>query len=360
MTTAFILPLWSAGIAMLLTSAALGQTSLIKASVPNQPADIRTLAIAETIPLSATPALVSLQSRTRCDEKGNIYTVQNTVSGMPLMSAGLSGLAVSKLLPSAKLIIPYPVPILDQYRGVIRIDFDVSADGKVYSLLEAVDASSKQDSGSFYSFVARHRDEGGLESFVKLSDPPDLHLQPSRFAVFRNGYFMVGGTVEIERDTLRPFVAVFDPFGRFIQYVQGFDPQDRKSTARNQAGLSNNAFMAGGPDGNVYLLNGAAHPHLYAVSPTGDVVRDFDITLPAKGLSVSNMTMAGNQRHICRFSPHRGNFKWTCRTRGAKRVADRDKYADRGTWPVLPSPTGCRRVSSSCLRYVIRHFLVRR
>jgi hypothetical protein len=298
-----------------------------------QAAEIRDLSLAETIPFLSAPS-PTVMTATKCDGKGNIYTIQSVVPPMLVNPAGLSGLPVTKFLPASKLFVPYPVPALDHYRGVIRVDFDVTADGTVYSLLEALDASSKGNSNStqFSSFVGKYRDEGALDSYVKLGDAPKGRIQPSRLAVFRNGHVLVAGTIVNEGEPLQPFVAVFDAFGRFINYVQvsenrGTVPtaleaakvpatrqvttdsevESNKSVGESAVGFLSTTFMVSGPDGNVYLLRGGDHPHLYAISPVGEVIKAFDVALPAPGLTATNMTLAGDSGIFISFGHVEGS-----------------------------------------------------
>jgi hypothetical protein len=81
-------------------------------------------------------------TETKCDVKGNIYTVQSTVPPPTSGPSNLSSLPVSKLVLDAKLIVPYPVPAIDHYSGIIRTGFDVSADGTLYALLTGIDTTS--------------------------------------------------------------------------------------------------------------------------------------------------------------------------------------------------------------------------
>lgn len=308
---------------------AVGGTGANKESpAPEQPAAIiRNLSLAETIPFS-TPAPSVFLTETKCDVQGNIYIVQSVAPPALLGSGGLSDVPVLKLAIGSKSTVEYRVPTLDEYRGVIRSDFDVSGDGKLYSLLQALDASSSGETNTRpSSFFAKYRDDGKLDSYVKLSDAPKARLQPFRLAVFRNGNVLVTGTAVNKGEPLQPFIAVFDHAGQFLTYVKPSDnpapmsSDARKSTSAREAkkrleteksaselaiGLSSSSFIVSAPDGDVYLLRDATHPRLYVVSSIGEVVQEFDVPVPAPGLTPSNMAIAGNNSIFISFSRVQG------------------------------------------------------
>jgi hypothetical protein len=272
-----------------------------------------------------------LLNETKCDLKGNIYLVQSWAS--LLGSSGLSGLPVSKLSIGSKSTVAYPVPSLDGYRGVVRSDFDVSADGHLYLLLEALDASATESQGLPSFFIAKYHDDGSVDSYFKLGDAPERHIQPFRFAMFRDGNVLVTGTVVADGEPLRPFIAVLDRAGKFVTYIKvsdrpkpvpitsgvpGPEGEDRPAPARPAEGetsesesglavsLSSSSFIVSAPDDNVYVLRGAARPRLYVISSAGEVIREFDVSAPVPGLTATNMGMAGDDSVFISFGRGQG------------------------------------------------------
>lgn len=293
------------------------------------------LALAETVTFPSPPP-TALIPEIKCDSNANIYVVQTGSPPNLLFSNGLSAVPISKLSMASKSSVSYPVPSLDRYRGVIRSHFDVSADGHLYALLEALDASPTESEPPPSFFIAKYKDDGSLDKYFKLEDAPNRHIQPFRFVMFRDGNVLVTGTAVEKGKPLRPFIAVMDDAGRFVTYVKASVPEpvavisgDRILNGKDQAvpatppggestdpesdiavSLSSSSFMVSASDGNVYLLRGEARPRLYVISPGARVIRDFEIHEPASGLKALNMGMVGGDKVYIAFgrvedgSPH--------------------------------------------------------
>lgn len=301
---------------------------------PLSTAEVRALFPAESIPFSAAPPLMLL-TETKCDLKGNLYLIQSGSPSSLLGQSGLSTTPVSKLSTSSKSVTTFPVPNLDRYRGVVRSDFDASADGHVYSLLAALDASETQSQLPSF-FIARYGDDGSVDSYFKLGEAPEGRIQPSRFAMFRGGNVLVTGTVVTNEPPLRPFTAVFDRSGTFVTYVKTRvprrDAEDRQAPTRpavaeplptesssaagkhspeqspdaSAVSLSSSSFMVSASDGNVYLLQSSGQLRLHIISPSGEILRDFELSPPAPGLTATNMGMAGDDSVFISFGRVQG------------------------------------------------------
>jgi hypothetical protein len=300
-------------------------------SIRQSPVEIRNLSLADSVALP-TPPPTALLSQTKCDLKANLYVVQS-ISPPSLIGSGvLSSIPVSKLSLDSKATVLYPIPTLDRFRGVIRADFEVSADGTLYSLLEGLDAVAKEEDSTPSFFVAKYHDDGSLDSYFKLRDTGERHLQPSRLAMFRNGNVLVTGTAVNERKALQPFIAVFDTDGTFVREVKISDLSkalvkspdspgptgDRESATRPTAeqetsesgravALSSSNLMVGAPDGYVYLLRDAARPRLYVLSSAGEEIGEFEIAVPAPGLMATNMALDGKDRVFISFGHVKGS-----------------------------------------------------
>jgi len=119
-----------------------------------------------------------------------------------------------------------------------------------------------------------------------------LHL-----AVFKSGEFLVvglTGTVDVPAPHLRtPFTAVFAASGQLVKKI--YEPEDEDARKKAEGGdpkyllccgdsgnefVGWNADVVSGSDGNVYLLHGTSPPLIYAISPTGEVLRKLQISSP--------------------------------------------------------------------------------
>ena len=193
------------------------------------------------------------------------------------------------------------------------MDFDVTSAGDIYVLLAVLDspAGASQDSSGYV--VAKLRKEGALDSYVKISDPPGAHVQPSGLSLFLGGNFLVSGTLVKSNGPPQPVTAVYDPAGRFIRFVKMPGPngaaasQLKSNTKEPPEGAKTLVDLAGsllvsGPDGNVYQLQGLAHPALAVISAGGEVFRHFDVPVPTPGLTATALGMAGKGSVFIVFS----------------------------------------------------------
>ncbi len=320
-------------------SFAQGRTGEGQSVSQETPIGIRDLFPAEKIPFSAPPAFM-LASDMRCSLKGNIYFVYSDAPELVLgQPNAISTLPISKLSIDSKTITQYQVPPISGYRGVLRLDFDVVPDGRVYALLTALKESDEKDKSRPAYFIAKFKDDGSVDSYFKLGDAPAGRIQPLRFAMFRDGSLLVTGTA-VEGEQLHAFTAVMDRSGIYATAIklphdvgpiplgagpgggqerggQGAassasegDPQEAKEHAaagRRKAEASPVSAVSGGsmitaPDGNVYLLRATDPARLYVLSPAGEVVRQFEVSSPAPGLTPTDMGMAGQDNIFIRFA----------------------------------------------------------
>lgn len=318
------------------------ESAQLTVHAPETSAMTQSLSPAEPIAfLAPSPAMAA--SETKCDPAGSVYLIYGSDLGVLLARpGGISTLPLSKLVPESRSIIQYPVPRLSGYSDVVRGDFDVSADGHVYALLEALDESQAKADRPLPSFlVAKYKDDGILDSYFKLGDAPDMRIQPLRFAVFRDGSLLVTGTA-VKGEQLHPFTAVLDRSGTFVNYVtlshdvRPLSPQSGAGGRERQGGsaapavdetgagqakppassanrdsepssssvveVASSSSLISAPDGNVYVVRTTDRPRIYVISPAGDVIRQFDIPAPSAGLSATNAGMAGPDRVFISFT----------------------------------------------------------
>ncbi len=301
--------------------------------------EVRDLFPAETISFSASPPRI-VDSEIKCDRNGNIYLVYSDAPEVVLSQTnGVSMLPISKLSLESKSISQYMIPSVGGYRGALRFDFDVGPGGEVYALLNALERSEDKDEARPAFLIVKYKDDGTMDSFFKTGNAPGGHIQPLRFAVFRDGSFLVTGTA-VEGERFRTFTALLDRAGTFVTGIglahdvgsialgtsSGDASHDGRQKAASREGVSrrqvtkreaaterarsegspvstvSNGSMVSAPDGNIYLLRATDPPRLYVVSPAGEVPRQFEISSPASGLSPIHMAMAGDDKVFIRFA----------------------------------------------------------
>jgi hypothetical protein len=307
----------------------------LKASVDLR--QIPELVRGETIEFPAPPPIV-VASGTKCDLKGNIYLVY-TASPEPLMAhaGAISTLPISKLSLDSKSVTQYPVPTFQDYRDVVRLDFDVGPGGRVYALFAALEKGNEKPQPVY--LVARYKDDGTVDSPVKLGNAPQGRIQPARLAVFRDGNLLVSGTFPDGRE-LRAFTALMDRTGTFVSEIRlahdaklvspagtpesipgeesqpagsalgqrggsqvgGHLEKQKQKGEGDPIGAVSNGFMVTAPSGDIYILRAQDPPRLYVVAPTGDVIRQIDVRPPASGLTPSAMGMAGDELLFISFA----------------------------------------------------------
>ena len=299
----------------------------------------RELLATERIPFTAPPPLLA-DSGMKCDLNGNIYLVY-TDAPEAVLSPGnaVARLPIQKLSIEHKTAVQFPIPAIPDYETVLRYDFDVDGNGKVYALLSAWNEPDQKDKPSAAYLIVKYKDDGTMDSFIKIRDVPGEHLQPLRFAAFPDGNFLLFGTNPGERG-LGVFTAVFDRGGTFVTEVkvpedadivspkaathsaddttgkeaasrgrasslqeagEPHSPRGRGSKA-NTVGAVSQGLALSSADGNIYMLRATDPPRVYVVAPGGNVIREFEITRPAPGLSPIQMAMAGDDKLFVGFA----------------------------------------------------------
>ncbi len=293
----------------------------------------------ETIPFPAPPPLL-VESGMKCDPNGNIYLVYSDAPQAVLSQRdGVFRLPVQKLSIDRKTTVQFPIPFLADYQNLARLDFDVDArDNSVYALLTTRYQPDQKDKDEpAPQLIVKYKDDGTVDSFVKIGKIPGQEIVPQLFAVFRDGTFLVTGTARGSGEG-GGFTAVFDRSGAFATNVKV--PDDVGASPLNPAPESVSDAVAQGaapaspaqepgearlrtrtggpkipptiaigsgsavsaPDGNIYLLRATDHPRVYVVSPAGEVVRQFEVKPPGPGLTPFQMGMAGDDRIFVQFS----------------------------------------------------------
>ena len=314
---------------------------------------------AETIAFSAPPPM-GFSSGIKCDLNSNIYLVYTEAPGFgsepiypdtPLPP-------VRKLALSSQTVVSYAIQSLAGYELVRREDFAVEPRGTVYALLEAyerkpdfrsgkvviLDESSATDAQAYHPrpkeelpqrLIAKFKDDGAIDSFVKLQPFAGQNFGSLRFAVYADGNFLVTGVLNSEAVPFdeKPFTAIFNRAGVLVQELTWSrdvcpeptapapEPRSRKGSEqaadtpepRQGEGQSlrrkyqecvnavGGSLMVGAPDGNIYLMRASNPARIYAVSPIGEVVQEWSVKPPRSDVYPVEMSLAGQNRLLLEF-----------------------------------------------------------
>lgn len=207
-----------------------------------------------------------------CDAEGNIYArlLTATVSKERM---GVFRLPIEEITPEGRLAKTFRIADSSAVDIAGKHIF-VSSDGIVYQM-----AITPQG-----IYAIEFANDGSVKREVKLeADLPSV--QPWDLAVFKAGGYLLTG--ETGKGSHTPYTAVFDADGRLVRNV--YEPEDEDARRKAESGdqvyspsSRGNRFVsqgavAGGSDGNVYLLRGTSPTLVYVISPKGEVVRKLHI-----------------------------------------------------------------------------------
>jgi hypothetical protein len=267
---------------------------------------------AEVIRFNA-PGPVAVFSSIQCGPGGNIYAIYSSAS--PL---GLKNAPIRRISASSRSVTEYPIPAISGYEKVVRLSFHVGADGTLYALLRGNQSGAESKSAPVY-LIAKYKDDGSLDSYLKIGEVPGKDVAPSSFAVFADGNssLVMGITIEKTPDGTSPgvFSAIFDRNGVFRAPVtlmkldapaessgsrdlRGAPPRTVQQKAIKEEDSINAVLLASSlnsvssSDGNIYVFQGDGH--LDIVSPVGSIEHEFKLRPPADGLSGVHMAAAGS------------------------------------------------------------------
>jgi len=313
---------------------------------PSEPADAKEqeeaypppleLYEAETIPFSAPPPL-GFFTGIKCDVNSNIYLVYSDAPGVgsEVITLDTPLPPVRKLSLDSRTVVSYAVQSLAGYELVRREDFAVDPRGTVYALLEAYHRRPDKEHKEIPDYlIAKFKDDGTVDSFLKLQKTPGENFEPWRFAVFPDGNFLVTGIVYSDPGRLeRPFTGIFSRGGVLVQQVKpsgdirprttppvpeadqpkggeqasgGAKPgQDEGQSGHGDSGARGfvpaYSLTVGAPDGNIYLMRASNPTRIYAVSPIGEVVQEWSVKPPRSDVEPMEMSLAGQNRLLLEF-----------------------------------------------------------
>jgi hypothetical protein len=146
-------------------------------------------------------------------------------------------------------------------------------------------------------YITSFAKDGSVKARTKLETE---FFRPHHLAVFKSGEFLLSGTKG--KDQRTPYTAVFSPDGKLLKEVVEPEDKDIESKAKSgEAGyvlkespdFGNSAVTFGdavsGSDGNVYLGRATSPALIYAVSPSGEVVRKLRIDAGRSGYGIGSI-----------------------------------------------------------------------
>ncbi len=263
------------------------------------------------------PGPLAIGSKIKCGKGGDIYALYSTTQGK---EAWIS--PIRKVSVSSKSVTEYVIPSIDGYEKLSRVDYDVSADGTLYELVQAYPKSGSDKKPEPVHMVVKYKDDGQLDSYFILGEVPGKHFRPTSIDMFGAENSLVSG-ITIQKtpegaQLLGVFSAVFDRSGTFRNSVTltGLATPTESSTAPSSKdssdllSLASSLLGVSSPDGNIYLLQ---KNHLDVVSLSGSIDHDFPLSSPADKLSPTQMAWAGGGNlfisydHFSTGEPDEGN-----------------------------------------------------
>ncbi len=253
------------------------------------------------------PSPVLVSSGSVCDAKGNLFVIlgegPHPSPEHPLDRGEIYFHSpIRRVSPTAKAVTAFPLRTPQGYAAGTRDSFNVDPEGRLYILLRAyhvVPAPGPKPPADYV--ILPLNDDGSAGTPIVLEAIPGRTFKPLRFAVFANGTLLVAGLSPNPGTGAEDSIAaIFNPFGKFVADVP-VPYSLRASTGPIRSSIDYVApalpivylsAMTSAPDGNIYYVVVSDHPHVFAISPTGAIVKDFSILPSATGLDSTQMGVA--------------------------------------------------------------------
>jgi hypothetical protein len=166
-------------------------------------------------------------------------------------------------------------------RGQIEAQFDITGTlGNTFAVRPNAGIAAAHIEGKA-KVIDNFAPDGTRESQVRLETPPAPFF-PMQSAVFPSGEIFVAR--QTYRSAREASAAVYDAEGHLLKQI----PLDRDEVSRanvaennNEAGITSRSVAIAGDDGYVYLMRATSPPVVYAISSTGEIVRNFVVKGPA-------------------------------------------------------------------------------
>jgi hypothetical protein len=285
------------------------------------------------VEFSAPPPTV-VSGGVQCDANGNIYVAYTTSLELVYTLARQGQeLPVSKLSLDSKRVVQFAGGQFQGFTSSYGHGFYVDPRGKAYALAIAYPHEAGYKGPNWAdSFIVRYKDDGTVDSVVKLEPPREEHFEAWKFAAFLDGSFLVTGFMLTDKHLPKdPFTGIFDRGGALVAPltvphdvrpapptplpVAGSHQSSETSAAGGNPASGRPRAMhiwqtdvqqgltAGSLDGNVYMLRASIPPRLYVISPAGEVLREIVLKSPWPGTQPIQMSLTGQDGLLLKFTP---------------------------------------------------------
>jgi hypothetical protein len=179
----------------------------------------RQLYPAGTTKLSA-PGPGAVLGQVQCDANGNVY--MNSVPTVQLAreEARFGTTPLTRLALGSGNTTEFQYPSFSEYSSHYDQGFYVTPRGDVYPMAEARPRKSSGAGSNFpVNVIIKYKDDGTVDSIIKLRPPTGVHFLAHKFAAFLDGRVLVTG-LRVGGPPpylpLGPFTGVFDRDGGYI------------------------------------------------------------------------------------------------------------------------------------------------
>jgi hypothetical protein len=211
----------------------------------------------------------------KCDSDGNLYFMKDLdpQSGIQKINSKGETTAVFRASSAPDL------------QADLALHFWVALNGDVYQLVQAHPVGTEKPAD--YVFI--YDKDGNYKSRIK---PDKGHIwQGNHIAVFPSGDILIAGQkYDTDRSATKiPSTIIFSSDGTPLKEVEMDGDDELRNLATSDPHVvssirgdnSNRAVSGGsiaiGQDGNAYLMRNLPDPVIYAISPGGEVVRQFTV-----------------------------------------------------------------------------------
>jgi hypothetical protein len=258
------------------------------------------LTAVETIKIASEPAEgFTTAEPLRCDVDGNLYLRVQVDVEPAIRRFNAEGRQEALFRPS----------LISDLNVDFATYFSVRQDGEIDQL---VFPSRSED-----RYVVTFKSDGTYKSKAKLQ--PGFSFRPYMLATFPSGEWLVTGVRNDDDPNVHvkwPFTGIFSQDGTLLKLVvlQGDEKIHKMAAASDPAvvpegrhygntTIEMGAAAAAG-DGNVYVMRRLSPAIVYAISPSGEVVRRFRVDPGNSDFHPASMQIAGNRMAVLFFKSH--------------------------------------------------------
>lgn len=281
----------------------------------------------------------------QCDVEGNVYLERaDSLAVITALAHSGASLPITKLTLGSRSHTEFAAASPPDYGRLLRTAFYVTPRGRVYALVLAYHRPADAGTNDWPdSVIVAYKDDGSIDSVIKLRAPQAARTRAFRMAAFGDGRFLVSGILYSDDPRPKqtgPFTWVFDRGGGYVASLEL--PHDESAALTEPSGpgkaLEPSPFEGSGPpvgdkaekpskpawplvqqivqgpivgalDGTIYILRASDPARLYVIDSGGRVLRSFDVRPPRSGLMPSQASLAGQSSLLVEFShpPDRGD-----------------------------------------------------